>query len=193
MVKLLKKVKGAAKKAVMSFKRNCRNAEDFAIKLSMVVLVCVITGICGYYLYTPAREIYYSEKALVRETEKISDYAKESEEREIQEDEAKKAKETYTNIMYTYKNDSNVLVAKYASINSNFIKFLIFLAIILPYVEVVWMFFSNIKGFIFALIDIIIIAPLRAAVHLYKALKNNDDSDKSNKNSNLTLRKEATE
>ena len=72
------KEEGLLKKGVNAFKARLIDAKKATIILFVMILLSIITGILGYYLYTPAKELYISESTFQSETRKIYDFPKDS-------------------------------------------------------------------------------------------------------------------
>lgn len=181
---------GFFKRIGRTLKRKSQEAEKATTLLFIMILLSIITGICGYYLYTPAKEMYIAESTFQKESREIYDYAVDSEERAEQITKAEEAEKVFASVMDRYTVDSNDLIAKYATIHSTFIKLLIAITIVLPFVAIAVMFIGAPINFIFALANIVIVTPVKAVVYLFNSLRP-EKKDKAEKPSSKHMQEEA--
>lgn len=172
---------GVLKRGGKAFKRKLIDAQKATIILFVMILLSIITGILGYYLYTPAKELYVAESTFQTESRKIYDFPKDSEERANQAAKADEAQEVFATVMDKYSGDSNILITKYASLHSNFVKLLIAIAIVAPILAIGIMFIGGPITFLFAIINIIVIAPCKAIKYLFNCFRANSSDEKEEK------------
>lgn len=172
-----KKGEGILKKGVNAFKSKLIDAKKATIILFVMILLSIITGILGYYLYTPAKELYVSESTLQSETRKIYDFPKDSEERNAQQVKADEAQEVFATVVDKYTADTNSLISNYAKIHSNFIKLMIAVSLVAPFISIGIMFIGGPINFLFSLINIIIVAPCKAIKYLFNCFREKSSKD----------------
>lgn len=172
-----KKEEGLIKRGVNAFKTKLVDAKKATIILFVMILLGIITGILGYYLYTPAKELYVAESTFQSESRKIYDYPKDSEERNAQQTKADEAEEVFGTVVDKYSADSNGLIANYAKLHSNFVKLVIAIVLVAPFAAIGIMFIGGPIKFLFAIINIFIVAPCTAIKYLFNCFR-----DKSSKN-----------
>lgn len=166
-------------------KKRAKGAQKASFILLVLMLLAVITGILGGYLYTPAKEMYVAESTFHKEMRSIYDYAKDSSEREAQIAKADEAEEVFANVMDKYTTDSNGLIKGYAGIHSTFVKLIIALGIVLPYLAIAIVFIGSPTGFLFAMANIFIVAPVKAMSYLFNSLRENKKSKRPSKHLEL--------
>ena len=171
------KEEGILKKGVNAFKARLIDAKKATIILFVMILLSIITGILGYYLYTPAKELYISESTFQSETRKIYDFPKDSEERNAQQVKADEAQEVFATVVDKYTADTNSLISNYAKLHSNFIKLIIAILIIAPFASIGIMFIGGPINFLFAIINIIIVAPCKAIKYLFNCFREKSSKD----------------
>lgn len=188
MAKEINNVEGGKRKKEGIFRRigkflskKSREAQRASVLLFIIMLMCVITGICGGYLYQPAKEIYVSESVFQKESREIYDYKIDSEERAAQIAKADEAEKVFATVMDKYTTDSNSLIANYAKIHSSFVKLIIAILIVAPFGAIALMFIGAPVNFLFALANIFIVAPVKAMVYLFNSLRP-EKKEKTKKN-----------
>lgn len=142
------------------FSNNIADAKETTLKLFIALLFCVISGIGAYFLVTPAKEIRVANTQMIQEINKINDFALESEERTAQQAKAQEAITMYTTVRDTYKGDDNAIIKAYANVENDFIKGLIAFVMAIPFMSIVVLLFKDIKKFIFAVINLLIVIPM---------------------------------
>ena len=162
-------------------RKRLKASQKASFILLVLMLLAVITGIVGGYLYTPAKEIYVAESTFHKETRSIYDYAKDSSEREAQIAKADEAEEVFANVMNKYTTDSNGLIKGYAGIHSTFVKLIIAFGIVLPYLAIAIVFVGSPTGFLFAMANIFLVAPYKAICYLFNSLRENKKSKRPSK------------
>ncbi len=172
-----KEEEGVLRRGVKAFKNRLVDAQKATIILFVMILLGIITGILGYYLYTPAKELYVAESTFQSESRKIYDFPKDSEERANQATKADEAQEVFATVMDKYTSDSNMLIANYAKLHSNFIKLVIAIAIVAPFAAIGIMFIGGPITFLFAIINIVIIAPCKAIKYLFNCFREKSSKD----------------
>ena len=172
-----KKGEGILKKGVNAFKSKLIDAKKATIILFVMILLSIITGILGYYLYTPAKELYISESTFQSETRKIYDFPKDSEERNAQQVKADEAQEVFATVVDKYTADTNSLISSYAKLHSNFIKLMIAISLVAPFISIGIMFIGGPINFLFSLINIIIVAPCKAIKYLFNCFREKSSKD----------------
>lgn len=175
--KEVKKEEGLIKRGASAFKARLIDAKKATIILFVMILLSIITGILGYYLYTPAKELYVLESTLQSETRKIYDFPKDSEERNAQQVKADEAQEVFATVVDKYTADTNSLISNYAKIHSNFIKLMIAVSLVAPFVAIGIMFIGGPINFLFAIINIIIVAPCKAIKYLFNCFREKSSKD----------------
>ena len=185
-MKETKELKGTEKKRkeslfsrlVKNLKNNSRKAKRATILLFVFILMGISTGIVAAYLFNPAKDIYVSESAFHKESRNVYDYTIDSDERAAQETKAAEAKSVYDNVMNKYTTDSNSLIAWYANLHSSIVKVLIIFGILLPLLAMLLMFIGQPKLFVFAVINIIIVAPVLAVNYLFHSFREEKNENK---------------
>ena len=156
-----------------------KRAKNATTVLFIMILLSIISGIFTFYLAEPAKELYVAENAFIKETRSVYDYAVDSEERATQQTKADEAIATYGKIVDEYKSSENAVISGYASIHSNFIKILIALAIVLPFIAIVIMFIGSPVNFLFAVINMVIVMPITAIIYLFNSFRGEKEDKKS--------------
>lgn len=162
---------GFFKKTGKVLQKKLRNAQRASLLLFILILISIITGIGGYYLYQPAKEIYVAENTFHDEYRDLFDYEKDSEEWTKQQQTVNEAEEVYNAVMEKYTTDSNPLISKYAHIDSGFLKLIIAIIIVLPFLAIGLMFIGAPVNFLFAVANIFIVVPIKAIVYLFNSLR----------------------
>ena len=170
-------------------KKKSEDAKKATLLLFVMILLAIITGIFGAYLYTPAKEIHVAESTFVSETKKVFDYEKDSEERVSQQKKADEAYATYEKVMDEYHNSDNPVISGFAGIHSNFIKVLIGILIVLPFAAIVIMFIGQPVNFLFAIANMVIVVPVTALVYLFNSLRAEKKVDKKSTRHSTSQRK----
>ena len=149
-----------ANKLANWFSNNIKGAKETTLKLFIALLFCTISGIGAYFLVTPAQEIRVANTQMITEINKINEFAKDSEERKAQEAKAQEAITMYTTVRDTYQNDSNGIIKAYAQVENDFLKGLIAFIMAIPFISIVVLLFKDVKKFMFAVINLIIVIPM---------------------------------
>lgn len=183
-----KKVKkeGFFTKIKKRFLASSEKAKKATVILFIMILLSIISGIFTFYLAEPAKELYVAENAFIKETRSVYDYAVDSEERATQQAKADEAIATYGKIVDEYKSSENAVISGYASIHSNFIKILIALAIVLPFIAIVIMFIGSPVNFLFAVINMVIVMPITAIIYLFNSFRGEKEDKKTESNKKRT-------
>ena len=191
MAKKKMKFKGG-KRLFGEFKGFLKEKSERAQKATRLLVVLarlsVITGLIGFYLYTPAKQIYVAESTFIKESRNIYDYKVDTDERAKQIEKANEAETVYASVMDKYTTSDNFLIKGYANIHGDFFKVIIALAIVLPFVAIALMFIGSPVNFLFAVANIVIVAPVSAAIYLFNSFregKNQKNSKISTKNLEL--------
>ena len=176
-------------------KKKSEEAKKATLLLFVMILLSIITGIFGFYLYTPAKEIHVAESTFVSETKKVFDYEKDSEERVSQQKKADEAYATYEKVMDEYHNGDNPVVSGYAGIHSTFFKVVIWIAIALPFLAIAIMFIGQPVNFLFAIANMVIVVPVTALIYLFNSFRSEktDKKNSSRKTSTSPRKIEVTE
>lgn len=176
-----KKVKkeGFFTKIKKRFLASSEKAKKATVILFIMILLSIISGIFTFYLAEPAKELYVAENAFIKETRSVYDYAVDSEERATQQTKADEAIATYGKIVDKYKSSENAVISGYASIHRNFIKILIALAIVLPFIAIVIMFIGSPVNFLFAVINLSIVLPITGIIYLFNSFRGEKEDKKS--------------
>lgn len=156
-----------------------KRAKNATTVLFIMILLSIISGIFTFYLAEPAKELYVAENAFIKETRSVYDYAVDSEERAKQQAKADEAIATYGKIVDEYKSSENAVISGYASIHSNFIKILIAIAIVLPFIAIIIMFIGSPVNFLFAVINMVIVMPITAIIYLFNSFRGEKEDKKS--------------
>lgn len=167
------------KKIAKKFSESSQRAQKATVVLFILILLSVIAGIVGFYLAEPAKEIYVSESTFIKESRNIYDYKAESAERTEQVQKADEAEKVYASVMDKYNNNENAMVSWYAGIHSNFLKVMVAILIVLPFLGIGIMFIGSPKNFIFAIINMIIVVPIIAIIYLFNSFRNEDKNSKN--------------
>lgn len=152
-------------------RKKSSEAQKASVLLFIMILLSIITGIGGYYLYQPAKEMYVAESTFHKESREIYDFKADSTERTEQITKADEAEKVFASVMDRYTTDSNALIANYAKIHSSFLKLLIAAVIVLPFAAIAIMFIGAPVNFLFALANIVIVAPAKAVIYLFNSLR----------------------
>lgn len=179
-----KKKENFFKRVVNFLKKKSEDAKKATLLLFVFILLSVITGIFGFYLVTPAKEIHVAESTFISETQKVFDYEKDSEERVSQQKKAEEAYTTYEEVMNEYTTSENPVIRGYASIHSSFLKIAIWIAIILPFLAIGIMFIGQPINFMFAIANMIVVIPVATIVYLFNSLRAEKKVDKKSTRSN---------
>ena len=171
--------KGLLKDFVKFLKNKSEKAQKATRLLVIMVLLSIITGIGAFYLYQPAKEIYVAESTFISESRSIYDYKIDSNKRKEQTTKAEEAEKVYASVMDKYTTDSNALIRSFAKIHSNFIKLLIAILIVLPYFSIGVMFIGSPVNFMFAVANIILVAPIKAIIFLFNSFREKKDNQKT--------------
>ena len=174
-------------------KKKSEEAKKATLLLFVMILLSVITGIFGCYLYTPAKEIHVAESTFIEETKEVFDYDVNSKERVAQQEKADEALSTYSEVMNEYTKSDNPVVSGFAKIHSNFLKTLIGILIVLPFLAILIMFIGQPINFMFAISNMIIVVPVTALVYLFKSLRTEKKVDKKSTRSTSPRKIEVTE
>lgn len=181
------------KRVVNFLKKKSEDAKKATLLLFVFILLSVITGIFGFYLVTPAKEIHVAESTFISETQKVFDYEKDSEERVSQQKKAEEAYTTYEEVMNEYNSSDNPVVSGYAGIHSSFLKIAIWIAIILPFLAIGIMFIGQPINFMFAIANMIVVIPVATIVYLFNSLRAEKKVDKKPTRSTSPRKIEVTE
>ena len=146
------------------FSNNIKEAKETTLKLFIALLFCTISGIGAYFLVTPAQEIRVANTQMITEINKINEFAKDSEERKAQEAKASEAITMYTTVRDTYQNDDNGIIKVYAQVENDFLKGLIAFVMAIPFISIVVLLFKDVKKFMFAVINLLIVIPMTAVI-----------------------------
>ena len=165
---------GFFKKIARKFSESSQRAQRATVVLFILILLSIIAGIVGFYLAEPAKEMYVSESTFVKESRNIYDFKADSAERTAQVQKADEAEKVYASVMDKYTNNENAMVAWYAGIHSNFLKVMVAILIVLPFLGIGTMFIGSPKNFIFALINMLIVVPIIAIVYLFNSFRNEE-------------------
>lgn len=159
-----------ASKIANWFSNNIKEAKETTLKLFIALLFCIISGIGAYFLVTPAKEIRVANTQMITEINKINEFAKDSEERTAQEAKAQEAITMYTTVRDTYQNDSNGIIKAYANVENDFLKGLIAFVMAIPFISIVVLLFKDVKKFIFAVVNLVIVIPMTAIIKVIAAI-----------------------
>ena len=180
-----KKKEGFLIRTRQKFKINTDNAKKATTRLFIMILFSIIMGILAFYLMSPAKEIYNSRNAQIKESLNVYDYS--GDEREKQKQKADEADNLYGTIIDTYKTNDNPIIEAYANIPSDFtitfnvvevgIAFLMFL----PFFAILLMFLGNPKNFLFAIINMVIVIPFNTIIDWFNSFREDKKSSKKNK------------
>ena len=176
---------GLFKKVGRAFTARSKGAEKATIILFVLILLSVISGIFGFYLYEPAKEIYISESQMHKEIRAIYDFSSGTDERTAQEARAQEAQNFYGSIMDKYVSNDNSVIKAYAGLHSNFIKTLIAIAIVLPYAAIGLMFVGNPVNFIFAVVNMLLVIPIKSIIFLFCSFRSEKRERKPSKHLEL--------
>jgi hypothetical protein len=152
------------------FSNNIKEAKETTLKLFIALLFCTISGIGAYFLVTPAQEIRVANTQMITEINKINEFAKDSEERKAQEAKASEAITMYTTVRDTYQNDDNGIIKAYAQVENDFLKGLIAFVMAIPFISIVVLLFKDVKKFVFAVINLLIVIPMTAVIKVIVAI-----------------------
>ena len=152
------------------FSNNIADAKETTLKLFIALLFCVISGIGAYFLVTPAKEIRVANTQMIQEINKINDFALDSEERTAQQAKVQEAITMYTTVRDTYQNDSNGIIKAYAQVENDFLKGLIAFVMAIPFISIVVLLFKDVKKFMFAVINLLIVIPMTAVIKVIVAI-----------------------
>lgn len=188
-VEVKEKKENIFKRVGRFLKKKSEEAKKATLLLFVMILLAIITGIFGLYLYSPAKEISVAESTFVSETQKVFDYEKDSEERASQQSKAEEAYATYAEVMDEYNSSDNPVVSGYAGIHSSFLKIAIWIAIILPFLAIAIMFIGQPVNFLFAIINMVIVVPVTAIVYLFNSLRTEKKVDKKSTRHSTSPRK----
>ena len=176
---------GLFKKVGRAFTARSKGAEKATIILFVLILLSVISGIFGFYLYEPAKEIYVSESQMHKEIREIYTFSSGTDERTAQEARAQEAQSFYGSIMDKYVSNDNSVIKAYAGLHSNFIKTLIAIAIVLPYAAIGLMFVGNPVNFIFAVVNMLLVIPIKSIIFLFCSFRSEKRERKPSKHLEL--------
>lgn len=176
---------GFFKKIGRAFSARSKGAEKATIVLFVLILLSIISGIFGFYLFEPAKEIYISESQMHKEIRAVYDYSVGTDERSAQETRAQEAQSFYGSIMDKYVSNDNAVIQAYAGLHSNFIKILIAIAIVLPYFAIGLMFIGNPINFIFAIVNMLLVVPIKSAIFLFCSFRSEKRERKPSKHLEL--------
>lgn len=171
MAAKMKKKKNIFSRIGKSLKERSKKAKKQTLLLLIFILIAIINGIVGAYLYTPTKETYVAQTTYERESRRVYDYPKDSQERKEEEKSRDEALEVYSTVMDKYSTDTNFLVSDFIKIHSIFVKCLIWLVILLPYLAIILMFIGHPVNFMFAFANIIIVYPIKAGIYLFKSFR----------------------
>lgn len=180
-VKERNKKEGLFRKIARKFVESSQKAQKATVILFILILLSIITGIVGYFLVDPAKEIYVAETTFIKESRNIYDYQPESEERNKQIQKADESEKIYASVMDKYSSNENAMISWYAKLHSNFIKVCIAILVLLPFASIGIMFIGSPKNFLFAVLNIAIVVPILFIVYLFNSFRNEDKEKKVSK------------
>ena len=180
------KKEGLFSRTKKRFLASSEKAKKATIVLFIMILLGVISSIFAFYLVQPAKELYVAESSFIKETKAIYDFDAESQERATQQQKAEEALTTYGKVVDEYKASENALISGYAGIHSNFIKILIALAIVLPFIAIVIMFTGSPVNFLFAVINLSIVLPITGIIYLFNSFRGEKEDKKTESNKKRT-------
>lgn len=122
----------------------------------------------GNYLHNEATEIYVAERTWIRESKAIYKLASDSEERKAQEEKAAEAQTVYLAVMDNYCNSEDKLVKWYANINTNFVRVLLVLTGIAPFVGLISLVYIKRLEFLLAIINAIVAVLIRLPIFIFR-------------------------
>ena len=154
------------------FSTNLEDAKKQVVgKLIINVLFCVISAIAIFFLFSPVQELKSAYNEKNTQVELLANFEEGSDEYVAQKAKADEATDIYVRVKRDYKSNENPIIKVYAENNTNdvFVGVVAFLLAV-PFISIVIMLFKDIKLFAFAVLQIVIVAPVTFVARVIKAI-----------------------
>ena len=143
------------------FSTNLEDAKKQVVgKLIINVLFCVISAIAIFFLFSPVQELKSAYNEKNSQVELLAQKAK-----------ADEATDIYVKVKRDYKNNENPIIKAYAENNTNDVLVgVVAFLLAVPFISIVIMLFKDIKLFVFAVLQIVIVTPVTFVARVIKAI-----------------------
>lgn len=154
------------------FGENLTEAKEKLVgKLIINTLFCVISAIAIFFLLAPAQELKSAYNEKNNAVEILTNYEVGSEEYLAQKAKVDEATEIYVKVKSDYKKNENPIISAYANNSTNDILVgVVSFILAVPFISIVIMLFKDIKMFLFAVMQIVIVAPVSFVTKIVKAI-----------------------
>lgn len=154
------------------FSTNLEDAKKQVVgKLIINVLFCVISAIAIFFLFSPVQELKSAYNEKNNAVEILTNYEVGSEEYLAQKAKVDEATEIYVKVKSDYKKNENPIISAYANNSTNDILVgVVSFILAVPFISIVIMLFKDIKLFVFAVLQIIIVTPVTFVARVIKAI-----------------------
>ncbi len=154
------------------FSTNLEDAKKQVVgKLIINVLFCVISAIAIFFLFSPVQELKSAYNEKNNAVEILTNYEVGSEEYLAQKAKVDEATEIYVKVKSDYKKNENPIIKAYAENNTNDVLVgVVAFLLAVPFISIVIMLFKDIKLFVFAVLQIVIVTPVTFVARVIKAI-----------------------
>ena len=154
------------------FSTNLEDAKKQVVgKLIINVLFCVISAIAIFFLFSPVQELKSAYNEKNSQVELLANFEEGSDEYVAQKAKADEATDIYVKVKRDYKNNENPIIKAYAENNTNDVLVgVVAFLLAVPFISIVIMLFKDIKLFVFAVLQIIIVTPVTFVARVIKAI-----------------------
>ena len=154
------------------FSTNLEDANKQVVgKLIINVLFCVISAIAIFFLFSPVQELKSAYNEKNSQVELLANFEEGSDEYVAQKAKADEATDIYVKVKRDYKNNENPIIKAYAENNTNDVLVgVVAFLLAVPFISIVIMLFKDIKLFVFAVLQIIIVTPVTFVARVIKAI-----------------------
>lgn len=154
------------------FSTNLEDAKKQVVgKLIINVLFCVISSIAIFFLFSPVQELKSAYNEKNTQVELLANFEEGSDEYVAQKAKADEATDIYVRVKRDYKSNENPIIKAYAENNTNDVLVgVVAFLLAVPFISIVIMLFKDIKLFAFAVLQIVIVAPVTFVARVIKAI-----------------------
>ena len=154
------------------FSTNLEDAKKQVVgKLIINVLFCVISAIAIFFLFSPVQELKSAYNEKNSQVELLANFEEGSDEYVAQKAKADEATDIYVKVKRDYKNNENPIIKAYAENNTNDVLVgVVAFLLAVPFISIVIMLFKDIKLFVFAVLQIVIVTPVTFVARVIKAI-----------------------
>ena len=154
------------------FSTNLEDAKKQVVgNLIINVLFCVISAIAIFFLFSPVQELKSAYNEKNSQVELLANFEEGSDEYVAQKAKADEATDIYVKVKRDYKNNENPIIKAYAENNTNDVLVgVVAFLLAVPFISIVIMLFKDIKLFVFAVLQIVIVTPVTFVARVIKAI-----------------------